>query len=509
MVAAQISPPENGFSKDRLVYRFQADDYIQSPGSYAVNRLYFTAAVPSNITIQIRFNGQTQTFTVVSAGNPSNGTNLIAGNGSLTYAQSLLPYFNANTFLSKYFTMSAPNNLDFPSVVFTAKQKGKAYEFVEVTFAWGKLQVQTAATDFALRSNHCILFQLKLEQEDGSTFDKIYETYLPTTVSGKAEIDVADILNSHLQLSVERPIWGERDPVVSRKSTRRYQVEVAEAYGTPLQLQTSNTLPTKRVFWGGSGYSKPHEMSYLIYGNSKMIALKNGPDIRFVMTDEPQWLTFYGALGASNALYRIEITWHDNSVTTHTLQTVAVWQYGQKVIFTAGHNQLNLPSYTSTQKRVKEYTLYIVEGATEISRRYRYIVDANLRDRRKYFVYLNSLGAWEVLVAKGIEERRVEYNLLKATKRLSYPNVTGDAEEFQYHGDYTQSFTCNTGYQSRDEQKRFRDFVLSPYKYRFFNGTVAPVIVTDERHSENADEDNRLFVSFNYRYAFKSNALLQ
>lgn len=507
MITAEATPPENGFSKDRLIYKLVSDDYIESAGTYAVNRFYFTAAMPAGITLQFRVNGQTQSFTVSNMAAP-NGTTLPSGNGNLAFVQSLVPYFEANAFLSKYFTYSVPNDPDLPALLFTAKEKGKAFEMVEVTLSFGKIQVLTPASDYKLRANHCIFLELYLEQANGTDFSKMYEVYLPTTESGRAEIDLARVLNAHLQQLIEKPNWTAPDPVIGRGGSRRYRIAVAEAYGNPLQLKTATTLADKRVFWGGSGYNMPGEMSYLTYGNAKMKALQNTPTIRWVMLDEPSFLTFYNPLPYMNVLLKASIKWHDNTTTTPTLLTMPFLQIGEKVVLVAGHNQLNLPSW-NTSKRVVEYTLWLQVGSTEISNRYRYAIDDNLRDRRKYFPYLNSLGGWEVLLAKGIEERSTEFEIQTATKQLAYPNQNGDAELFQYYATYAQVFACNTGHTSREEQKRFRDFALSPYKYRFFNGQVVPVILTDDKFREGTDDDNRHFISFNYRYGFNSNALLQ
>lgn len=505
MITATVTPPEIGLTKDPLVYRLQSDDYTGAVGAVAVNRLYFSGPIMSGTVVQLLWNGVVTTLTAAAL--PlANGLQFKSGAGNNAHVLATISYFQANPAIAKDFTVTADAN----ALIFTAKAKGKAFNMtpVAVTGVWG-IQNTTAGADEVLRINHCIFLSLFLEKSDGTGQQKVYEVYLPTDANGRVEIDLADVLNSLLQPKIENPYWTGPTAVISRATSRKYQVTVAEAYGRPTKVGLTAVLAEKRVLWGGSGYFQQAGVSARLYANGLMKALRNGSALRYVMTDEPQWLTFICAEAYITGLqYKMQVVWNDDSTGTYTLASLIQVNQGQKIILPAGVAQLNINSY-STGKRVKEYTLYLKTGSTEKTLRYRYIADANLRDRRKYFVYFNSLGAWECQRANGVEERSIELKTSSASKRLAYPQVQGDAEQTDFYVSYEQSFNTTTEWLSREEQKRCRDLFASPRKYRYVNGELYPIGITSSRLSEQDDDETMLYYQFEYKFLFKNDAILQ
>ncbi|WP_428663531.1 hypothetical protein [Runella sp.] len=507
MITATVTPPEIGLSKDPLVYRLQSDDYTGAVGEVAVNRLYFSGPILAGTVIQLLWNGVLTTLTA-AVFPVNNGLQFKSGAGNSAFVTTNLPYFQGNPAISKDFTVST--DLSVPALVFTAKAKGEAFNMSAIAVAgkWG-VQNITPGTDEKLRINHCIFMQVYLEKIGGAGQDKIYEVYLPTDADGRAEIDLADVFNSILQPKIENPYWTGSTAVISRATSRKYQLSVAEAYGRPTKIGIAATLPEKRVLWGGSGYFQQAGVSARLYANGLMKALRNGSTIRYVMADEPQWLTFICVEAYITGLqYKMEVVWHDNSTGTYTLASLNQVNNGEKIILPAGITQLNVNSY-STGKRVKEYTLYLKTGSTEKTLRYRYLADANLRDKRKYFVYFNSLGAWECQRANGVEDRTLELKTYSSSKRPAYPQVQGDGEQTDYYVSYEQTFQCSTDWLSREEQKRCRDLFISPKKYRYVNGDLYPIGITSSRLSEQTDDETMLYYQFEYKYLFKNDALLQ
>lgn len=505
MITAIVSPPDIGLSKDPLVYRFQSDDYTGAVGAVAVNRLYFSGPILSGTVLQLLWNGVLTTLTAATFPVP-NGMQFKSGAGNSAHVLVMLPYFQANPAIEKDFTVTA----DGAALVFTAKNKGKAFNMHPAAVAgiWG-IQNTTVGADEINRTNHCINLGLFLENENGVGQSKIYEVYLPTDINGRAEIDLADILNSVLQPKLENPSWTGPTAVITRATSRKYQVSVAEGYGRPTVLGLSTALYPCRVLWGGSGYNQQTTVSARLYQNGKMKALRNGATLRYVMADEPQWLTFLCVEPTLNLVFKMDVVWHDGSTGSYTLGNLPTANLGDKIIVPAGVSQLNVNYYSFEGKRVKEYTLYLVVGDVEKSHRYRYIADKNLRDRRKYFVYINSFGAWDTHRANGIEERNLELKTYSASRCLAYPQVLGDAEQSDYYATYEQTFQVTTEWLSREEQKRVRDLFLSPRKYRYVNGDLYPIGITSSRLNEQNDNETLLYYQFEYKYLFKNDALMQ
>ncbi|MCA0231612.1 MAG: hypothetical protein LCH91_14160 [Bacteroidetes bacterium] len=506
MITVSVSPPTLGLTKDPLVYSFQSDDYKGAMGAIAINRLYFAGPIMSGTVVQLLWNGVVTTLTAAALPLP-NGTQFKSGaGGSNAYANQVLPYFQGNAAIAKDFNVTVENAY----LIFTAKTKGKAYNItpVAVPGVWG-VQNTTQGADEINRENHCINLQLFFERVSGIGQDKIYEVYLPTDENGKAEIDLADVLNSKLQTQIEQPFWTGATPKISRATSRKYQVTVSEAYGRPLKNGLISVLAEQRVMWGGSGYNQQNTVGARMWQSGKMVALRNGTALRYIMKDEPQWLTFV-CLDAyiMDLLFKMDVLWDDNTTGTYTIAPLNQVNNGEKIILPAGFSQLNVNSY-SAGKKAKQYTLYLKAGATEKSLRYTYVIDTNLRDKRKYFVYFNSLGAWDSLKVNGVEDRTIELKTRSASRRLAYPQVQGDSEQSDYYGSYDQIFSCTTSWLSRDEQKNVRDFFVSPQKYRYFNGSIFPVGVTSSKLSEQDDDETMLFYKFEYKFLFTNDAFLQ
>ena len=509
MVTVITSPPTLSLSKDPINWVLASDSVYADAGEGAINYLTFTLNKPvvANTELPLRWNGSVQTFVAKTVPSP-NGANFPTGNGSQAYVNSLVSYFQNNAFLSEDFNISVEVKEGNYALVFTAKKKGQKYNMTALQWENGEIGITQYGKDEKRMMNHCIHFRLYLANEFANGYDEIFAENLATDELGKVSIDVSELLHPYLNRTPDIPLWSGFVNMMPRRSIRAYYIRLADGGGSPVQLGALTQLPTKYVALGGSGYARQSRVGTVFYESNKYKALRLGPTTRVVITDAPQWLTFLNvSTPRINVVVKMKVFFTDNTNETVSRMTIDSWASWTKLMIMSGPVQCEVYSIDAA-KKVSSYQIWLQVGETIISEIYTYILNSNTYHYRKYFTYLNSLGGFDTLSVWGAQEGTTEFLVKSANRFLPSPYSLGDTEEFQYHVSQKQRFKCAFEYDSRSQFALVRDFVRSPYRYRFFDGQCYPISIISSQLKEPSEDDNLLFGEFEYAYSFSENAEL-
>ena len=507
MITILSAPPTLSLSKDRMVYEFGSDSFQANAGLEAIGYVSFTSAVVADTQLPLRWNGSVQTF-VAKTSPTSNGAQFPTGNGTMAYVQSLVPYFQANVFLSDDFTVTAAQIASDWCLVFTAKKKGAAYNFTKLAWQSGQIKLFQEGGDVKRALNHCIQVRIFLANAIGNGFEMVFSENLPSDDAGKVTVDVADLLHPYLNRTPDVPLWPGMVYQLFKKTIRAYYLQIADGSGSPVQLGNLTTLLTKYVALGGSGYGRQSRLSTLFVEAAKYKALRLGATTRIIIKDAPQWLTFLNETTTrANVLVKLKAYFTDNTNQTITAMTVSTWGRWEKLTFEAGPLQRNLYAI-NTGKTLFKYEIWLQIGTAVMSEVYTYILNDNTYLYRKYFTFQNSLGAFDTLSVWGAQESKANFTIQTASKFLPQPYSVGDAEEFQYHSSQQQSFKCYVEFDNRAHQAFFRDFMRSPYRFRFAAGQCYPIGINSGTINDPAEDENLLFGEFEYKYLFNETAEL-
>ncbi|WP_273210798.1 hypothetical protein [Runella zeae] len=506
MATTLVTPlPPVALSLNRTVATFETDTIYATLGSSAVNVFQIVGTIFNNRQITISYGSVSQTF-ITAALLPPNGTNLLSGLATLDLAEDLVPYFQANYYLNRDFTITHDLVEGIPVVIFTAKQVGSAYNFVPVVYTAVTVGNTVAGTDKLKKKNLCLQLQVQVKRSDADTYDTVYAEKIPYR-SSRISLNVSRLL--HAELSPDFPAaWDTTVPWLHTRSLRKYRLVTAEGFGDPLSFQPQETFPDAIVQYGGTGFKTglSKTAAQWVQGATADLDkfLRLGPALRWVQTDEPVWLSFLNTRDAIEELnIQIRIEYVDDSIVTVTRDLGELEQY-QAITIPVWATALELEA-EDPEKAIRSYYVRLQSGEENISEELRYVIDYANREQKQYFVFLNSVGGWDSLLCYG--DGSYSFNL--SNQQIFHP-IPSSYQTYQ--GDLSDvgavmrdKFVVSTSFYSLEGLKvRFRDFFSSEYKYRYIDGKCYPISITSKDFPEGADGQNQYKHDFEYQFGFEN-----
>lgn len=190
---------------------------------------------------------------------------------------------------------------------------------------------------------------------------------------------------------------------------------------------------------------------------------------------------------------------HNTSNTTSTRDTLAV-SFQQLIQVPAG--PVNSGALLiNPAKTLIGYELWLIDQTNAvISEVRKYFIDPVSDPRKKFFMFLNSLGAFEVLRFIGQTEYTTEVSKEAVVRFLpyNYSALAGEKEVsnalLQESGSYSSGFI--DGPYSRQWMEYLKDFLISRQVYDVTTGSRKPVLVTAGSYPMGADQNYERFVRF-------------
>lgn len=496
MGVSLVSPPAAAtWSENRNVVHFQGDLFFTLPGIFSVNTINFNSALTAGTTIELRWGENLQRFTVKTA--------LIGGNDLPTGSDwaNVLAILQANYYLAQDYTLA----LSGTTITLTAKQKGIQYNFTSYTFANGTVINSTFGLAPTKIQNHGVVLECQLK--NGTSYETIYNERLPFVGSAFAQIDISKLL--HAELTPDMPNqWRDFSPLRHQKSWRKYRLKFAEASaeaGAP--TITSDYI----VMAGGTGHETGIDTiprDWAIGANSNQDkALRYGSTNRWLQVDEPQFLTWIAIRQPySSVQLKVRVEYADNSIQTiypNYTEILGVGMY-ERIMWDVSFLGLYIPNVNTT-KGVLSYYVSVWGDGAQVSAEYRYIMDYAARIYKKYFLYWNSLGAWDSFCAYGeasgevgFTSERIEVPL--PTQYSSSQGTLADSNTISQRG-----ATVATGFQTSYQISMLEDFKLSRYKYLYESPTsIKPIVLTMDPLPTGTDGQNLYSHTFQYQHAYRN-----
>ncbi len=492
------------FSKNPIIYGLQSDARVDNPGAAAVNHIQLSGVITDGTVVVIRYKGEEQRMVARNVIQNA-GFEFPAGTVSTGYLATILPYFRDNYYLDRDFIIDAVQDAHF-NLRFTAREPGTAYNFLIQNIPTVQVVVKTAGIDRKIKPNFAIHAQLWIERPDGSTFEKIFAESLQVDESGNTEWNLSDLL--HPELSPDIHDWETRTFEIDINSKRRYYIRYAEAWGDKFQIGKITKADEKHVTLGGTPYESGSNLTVLDLlresdNVAKDKALRLGPDIRYVFPDEPQFLSFLNTRGFYNLSLEVKAKFAIGGESPLlTVSLGGVLGINKRATVNVGYEQLNINEIIAGNA-VESYTVQFFSDNSPVSRPYTYVLKYEYKPYRRYFVYINSLGALDTMHVWGKNSQEIELVKRTAEKYLSPDYKFTDGTFVDWDIQYRQKFEAATGYRHAHEIRSFRDFYISRYKYRKFQNKALPILISSSSVKEYEDGDSLLAQTFDYSYAFE------
>lgn len=194
---------------------------------------------------------------------------------------------------------------------------------------------------------------------------------------------------------------------------------------------------------------------------------------------------------------RLKVYFDDGTNSTSTILTqsaVVQWNLYQLPAGPANTGVLLI----NPAKTVTKYELWLEDQDDEVISEVRtYLLDLFTHPRRRVFMFLNSLGAYETLRFTGQAELTTEFVKDGMVKFLPYNYAALDGEKETNHATLQEGGSYSTGYAASAAWHEYlKDFLLSRRVYDVTDGKRRPVQVQGGGFATGADQVYERYIRF-------------
>jgi hypothetical protein len=500
-VLAQAIPVLN-FSKNPQWLILQSDDFRISPPVKSVNYIQFNGAIAADTVMQV--GGPSVVAMTAKAVPDDSGQQFITGDGSNSYVTSLVSYFQDNFFLNRDYVITTDFTGAHPMLMFTSKFTGPEYNFTAIGGTGG---ITTPGVSGLSKPNFAHHVQVWIANDAGNGFDQVFmaNVAIDEPQTGKTSVDIHEILHSALTYDYPELITAYSLCV---NSLRQFYVIAAQFYGDTPAIQKLAQFYGYYVAMGGLGMQAnllrniKTELYPALGDPSLNRFLRQGSKNKIVSKDQPEWLTWINQdIGAVTV--NAEVTIYNDDETSFTFNAVAalIINPNQKIQFQTGYNQLNIAGRQAIGKNPVYYSFSLITaGGAYITAAYNYVIDYTNREWPRYFVYLNSYGAFQTIGTLGKGMAEVDRTKDDAQRVVSQNVAAMDGDFIEVNIRIQDKFTVNIGYDRAGTRNTalLRDLLVSHKIYLYNNGVLTPIGLNTKNLKDAMDGVNRYANTLEY-----------
>ncbi len=216
---------------------------------------------------------------------------------------------------------------------------------------------------------------------------------------------------------------------------------------------------------------------------------------------------FIFTVGVTSLKLRLKVYFDDATNTTSTVITRTGVNYGQLYQIPTGPVNSGALLVNPAKNAIK-YELWLTDQADVIISEVRtYIISEVSAPNKRFFMFLNSLGSFEVLCFSGKNEYSSEVSKNTSIKYLPYNYAALDGEKQVNNSALQNSTQISTGFftgrYGAAWRDYMRDFLLSRQVYDVTNGDRKPVIIQGGSYPMGADQLFQFYIRFTAMDAYE------
>ncbi|MEN5054402.1 hypothetical protein [Sphingobacterium kitahiroshimense] len=281
------------------------------------------------------------------------------------------------------------------------------------------------------------------------------------------------------------------------KSVRQYYVHLTELYGEPQLARMSVRSDHKRVAYGGLPKNMLNTSltdSLTEFGVTRFLRTTTN-EVK-VLEDQQNWLSWINIGDDLESIkVQVELTFNDGTpyiFTPHTYQAVNKYD---KLIIPVGLNQLGANDFYP-ELSIVSYTVTLKSTGNLVSNVLHFNVDRRNHLYNRFFLFQNSLGAFETFYTYG--RKNIGYEIESEKARVSQVQdfVLENGEDTDFDIQLQEKEKINTGWKSKGEIRALRDFFMSKDKLTLIGGKWWPISVSSSSIEEFEDGNGLYALSF-------------
>lgn len=500
MAATLIQSPDPlSFSLNPVVVKIAGSNWLSAAGVKAINHVTFSGSVSAAATIILKWGTFTLPF-VAAASPDDSGLSFPSGDGSASYVETLLPYFQENYLIARDFEVTRSGQ----ALIFTARETGSLYSFTPATATNISAGTTTPGITQAIQPNYGNFIEIWMEKADGTGFEKIHEkkVELDFPYTGASRYDISGILHSHLDF--EKPDLESTAMVRCASSRRRYYLKVAEIYGVTPAKRAMTQYGNFTVIMGGLSFKGQQFLTASAALNpvpgdaTQRRFLKNDGNTKVLRIDQPEFIHYISHAAHASLSMQIKAYFTDDTqaITSKSIAAVALYD---KIEIPATCSQI----IDAGIKTISKYDIWLEASGGRVSEIRTYILDYSQKQYIRFFAYKSSLGGLDsrMLYGKGSNELEIFQETAERGSRISRSLAQG--ERIDHSIEIQDVFSVATGFMSRADLLRMRDFYNSDEKFLISAGEYFGISVTSKKVEELQDGRGLFAQKFEYLYRFK------
>lgn len=508
--------------KNALTIKLNTNNqWAQAPSLGAYGLRFFDNVGPlNNDFVTFAYNNNVYTFTFKTTVNPSSPLEWIPVKPALSSYEdwiinTVAPRMTAiigNDFTVAY-AYDDDNDLDIINIVTKRIDTSLAAEITTSPFAG--LSIYTIGGPFPVPRDPFV----GVLRENFKVFARIYEETAPNSgvFAYNTEVEGHPDENGNVELFLNRSfVFPDSYPLdISQldnllvPSTRRYEMQIGEKYGTPVQYHNIISTGRFRCFNGGFSHIVFPDKDDVVADMVNAGVLFNiGPRTMVVNSKMKYWLNF---LPPSTDTYELVLDVYLNDTATETLTR----SLGTLVSKTNSAIGVGIPQVTfASFDDVYEYTVKIVRVSDNWeSERFKFVISDIDYEFSRYFMFKNSLGMYEVVWLTGESQHKVNLQHMVAEVNVPPVYTASDAMMKKFNTSYTESREIPITNSSRflnvdikDIHKLYIDLCLSDDVYIIENNKLVPVIIDNKSIDMPGDAVNINTFNLSFTYAANNRA---
>lgn len=364
---------------------------------------------------------------------------------------------------------------------------------------------KTAPAGWDSETNYRLYNEVRVEDvADSGNYNKKLAVDLPPDTAG----NVIFYLNAAFRdaFTFTPPAHNESEIVRLTDRIKRYKNYSAELTGTNVSPGELTASVASLVLWGGIDKFHFPSLNYLssyISANKKFLTW--APTDKYVDRIQEDYINFWVYGNFTTLKLQLKVYFSDNTNVTSVVKTKTGTKYTELYQIPTGpaNSGANLVDPTKT---VIKYELCLLnQNDTVITEVRTFHINMLLHPLRRYFMFLDSLGSFQVLRFNGQEEDKTSFSRDVVQKFLphNYDPLQGEYAVNTVTRQVTRSISSGFVKDKQAEawHKYLVDFMASPIIYDVTNGKRYPVVVTGGDHTT-ADQNYERYIRIEARDAY-------
>lgn len=505
MITVLQQPNKVSFSRNPVLFEFHTDSLYAEMGNPYLGIMQFNQGKGAGSAFTLSWKGVSISFAFVVEVTANDGRELPAyQSGSISdWLDDVILALRRNYYLDSAFDVEKHSN--GISINFTSKANSADFNATyNAILLMGGVTWSTVnyASDKVLRKNFALYLELWVEREDRTGFERYSQSTVEVGNDGRAIWNIQQHLTSILlQDGPVLPDLVFGGMVTDNRSVRQYYIRYAEMYGDPQRIARVDQSETYTAVLGGfaDDYLSRRLPDYFTqYG--LLGWMNNGQALQQLHKDQP---AFGSIVNFDRDYLNIEvkcrILYADRLEEEHVLFTLYGWKQNEKLLVPTGIP--NCLERVATRKNISGVLIWITSEGSRISSNFEVRFVGDIRPALMPLLYLNSYGCFQTIYSYG--KRTFSYDVDKTAEAFTNKVIPEPMEHtFKELGLKSRNvIKVNSGFFPYFMIERFRDFLLSTYKYVYVEGKWRPVVLDSNAVEEYNDFENMKAISFALKFA--------